>query len=172
MAEEQQNQDEQAPKSKKTLMIVAGLMVLEAALVYAVVGVLGSGPAPAAASELEGTEQVDREAPMELLLVEDRFQNLASGRVWGWQAEVYLKIRKRNEPEVSKILESHKAGLREGIALIFRRARDRHLREPGMDTLRHQINAYVQEIFGTDADELPIVDDVIIAKLKGTPEDL
>lgn len=172
MAEEE-NKDQAPPKGKKnTMIVVAAMMLLEAVGVYVLVGVIGGGPSSAGASEITGLEQLDQDTPVEIMLVEDRFQNLDSGRVWGWQTEVYMKVRKKNEEAVNEILARDAAAVREGVALIFRKARDRHLREPGMETLNHQLMAYVVEVFGLDGEELPVIDKVIIAKLKGTPEDL
>jgi len=170
---DEETKDQDKPKGKKnTMLVVAAMMLLEAVGVYVLVGIIGGGPSSAGASEIQGLEQLDEEAPVEILLVEDRFQNLDSGRVWGWQTEVYLKVRKKNEAAVNEILARDAAEIREGVALIFRKARDRHLREPGMETLSHQLMAYAVEVFGLDGDELPVVDKIIIAKLKGTPEDL
>jgi len=169
-----QNAEAASPKkgSKLPLLIVAGLMLTEGIAVYVGVGVLGSGPSEASASELQGLQDEDREATEEKLLISDRFQNMQSGRVWGWQADIYLKVRKKNAPVVDKIMERDAAEIKEGIALIFRKAQDRNLREPGLETMSRQLTAYTNEVFGTDRDGLPIVERVILAKLKGTPEDL
>jgi flagellar basal body-associated protein FliL len=161
-----------AKGGKKTLLMVAGLMVAEAALVGVGVMVFVKGPSQAGASELTGAEEADKEQPVEILLIEDRFQNMQSGRVWGWQAEIYLKVRQRNMDTVKKVQERDAAEIKEGVALIFRRAQDRFLREPGLETLSRQLTTYVHQVFGTDRDGMAIVDRVIISKLKGTPEDI
>lgn len=178
MADEQANAQEteskDAPKKggKLPLLIVAGLMLAEAAAVYFVIAVLGVGPSPATASQLQGLEENDRESLTEVMLVTNRFQNMQSGRVWGWDVDVYLKVRNKNVEAVQQTMERNEAEILEGLALIFRRAQDRHLREPGLETLSRQLNAYVNELFGTDAEGLPLVDRVVLAKLKGVPEDI
>lgn len=167
---------EDAPAKKKgsklPFLIVGALMLMEGVAVYVGVGILGSGPSEASASELKGLEDNDREAPQEIMLISDRFQNMQSGRVWGWQADIYLKVRQKNVATVQKVMERDAAEIKEGVALIFRKAQDRHLREPGLETLTRQLTAYSNELFGTDRDGLPIVERVILAKLKGTPEDI
>lgn len=162
---------EKSKRSKLPLLIVAALMIAEGVAVYVGVGILGSGPSTAEA-EIHGIEERDREQTVEVMLLEDRFQNMQSGRVWGWSAEIYLKVRQKNKAKVDEVMARDAAEIREGIALIFRRAQDRHLREPGLETLGRQLSAYVNQVFATDADGKPIVDRVIIAKLKGTPEDI
>lgn len=176
MADEQANQ-EQAPAaapskpSKLPLLIVLALMLAEGVLVYLAVGILGSGPSEAAA-EIQGLDELDREQQVEILLSEERFQNMQSGRVWGWQAEIWLKVRQKNEPRVQAVMERDAAEIKEGIALIFRRAEDRNLREPGLETLSRQLTTFVHKVFGVDSQDDPIVERVIIAKLKGNPEDI
>ena len=176
MADEQANAPETQDEGKKKggklpILIVAALMLLEAGAIYFVLSVMG-GPQPATASELEGLEENDRDAMQEILLVSNRFQNMQSGRVWGWDAEIYIKVRQKNVEAVQKTMERNEAEILEGLALIFRRAQDRHLREPGLETLTRQLNTYVNEVFGTDAEGMPIVERVILAKLKGVPEDI
>lgn len=175
MADEQEN-TEAASESKgggfnlMLVLMVGGIMLVEGVLVFAAAQFL-AGPAQAAGEIVDdGTN--DKEQPIELPLIDDRFQNMQSGRVWGWAVEAHLKVRQRNQAEVERIQLAQEAEIREGIALIFRRAQDRHLREPGLETLSRQLTTYVHQVFGTDQDGIPLVDRVIIAKLKGTPEDI
>ncbi len=177
MADEQENQDqapaaEAPPKgSKLPIIIVAALMLAEGVLVYLGVGILGSGPSQTAA-EIQGLDELDREQQVEILLSEERFQNMQSGRVWGWQAEIYLKVRQKNQEKVQAVLDRDAAEIKEGIALIFRRAEDRNLREPGLETLSRQLTTFVHKVFGVDGQDEPLVERVILAKLKGNPEDI
>ncbi|GJM19099.1 MAG: hypothetical protein DHS20C14_13120 [Phycisphaeraceae bacterium] len=175
MADEKSNPEAtpEAPSkpSKLPLLIVAGLMLAEGVLVYLGVGILGSGPQNAGA-QIEGLDQLEREQQVEILLIEDRFQNMQSGRVWGWSAEVYLKVRKKNEADVQTVMERDAAEIKEGLAMIFRKAQDRHLREPGLETISRQLTNYVNRVFGVDSEGVPLVERVILPKLKGNPEDI
>jgi flagellar basal body-associated protein FliL len=155
---------------KKLPIIVAGLMVLEGAAVFGLVKFLGGGPSQAEAN-LVGEELSAEQAPVEILLVSDAFQNMQTGRVWEWRVEIYLRVRQKNAEEVKRIQERDSATIKEGIALIFRRAHDRHLREPGLETIQRQVQTYVNETFGTDPDGIPRVDRVIISECKGFPAD-
>lgn len=174
MADEE-TQGEGAEQSKKKggklLPIIVGvLMLVEGVAVFGVVKILGGGPKGAEA-QIQGEEQAGAEAPVELSLLQDSFQNMQTGRVWEWKVEIYLRVRQKNLEEVKKIQERDAASIKEGVALIFRRAQDRHLREPGLETITRQVTAYVNEIFGTDADGIPRVDRVIIPECKGFPAD-
>lgn len=176
MADEETNDEttqEGAPKKSgglKTIIIVAAIMLLEGGVVFFVVSSMG-GPKGVAATELEGLEGTGEEAPVEVKLVEDRFQNMQTGRVWEWRVQIYLRVRQKNVGEITKIQERDEASIREGVAMIFRRAHDRHLREPGLETITRQLTAYLNEVFGLDADGLPRIDRVIIPECKGFPAD-
>lgn len=165
-----QSEETGGKKKKKLMPILVGLaMVIEGAGVFAVMKIMG-GPATVDASEL--VEEVDsQETPVEVMLLDARFQNLQTGRVWGWDAEIYIKVRNKNLEQVNEIQERHKAEIQAGVGLIFRRAQDRHLREPGLETLNRQLKVYVDEVFGHDTDDMPRIERVIIAELKGFPMD-
>jgi len=110
-------------------------------------------------------------APVEIELMKGQFQNMSTGRVWEWRAEIFLRVRQKNVAEIESIMERDKALIQEGISKIFGRAQDRHLREPGRETMTRQITTYLNEIFGVDADEFPLIDRVLIPELKGFPAD-
>lgn len=164
--------EESGKKGGKLLPIIVGaLMLIEGVVVFGAVKVLGGGPSPADASEVEGAEDSGMEAPVEIELVKDSFQNMQTGRVWEWKVEIYIRVRQKNMEEVTKIQERDAATIREGVAMIFRRAHDRHLREPGLETITRQISTYLNEVFGTDPEGLPRFERVIIPELKGFPAD-
>lgn len=168
-----ESSEEGSPKKGgglKTMIIVAVLMILEAGGLFVLIKGMG-GPTAIQASELEGLEGTGEEAPTELMLVEDRFQNMSAGRVWEWRTQIFLRVRQKNVAEINRIMERDAASLKEGISLIFSRAQDRHLKEPGRETLIRQLTTYLNEMFGLDADGLPRIDRVIIPELKGFPAD-
>jgi len=165
--------EESAPKKGgglKTMIVVAALMLVEGAGVFLLVSSMG-GPKAVEASQLEGLEETGDEAPVEIKLVEDRFQNMQTGRVWEWRVQIYLRVRQKNVDEITRIQERDEASIKEGVAMIFRRAQDRHLREPGLETVTRQLTTYLNETFGLDADGLPRIDRVIIPECKGFPAD-
>lgn len=167
--------EEGSEKSKgggglKTIIIVAAMMLAEGAGVFFLVSSMG-GPSGVEASELEGLEGTGDEAPVEIELVKDQFQNMQTGRVWEWRAEIYLRVRVKNVDEIVAMQERDAATIKEGVSLIFRRANHRHLLEPGLETLTRQLTTYLNEVFGLDPDGLPLIDRVIIPECKGFPAD-
>jgi len=154
----------------KMMIIIAVIMVIEGAGVFFLVNMLG-GPSGVEASEMAMLEGTGEDAPVEVELVEDRFQNMSTGHVWEWRVQIVLRARQKNQAHLETIMERDAALLKEGVALIFRRAQDRHLREPGLETITRQLTTYVNEIFGVDADGMPRVDRVLVPECKGFRSD-
>ena len=173
MADEEKNEGGADTSAKKKppivlLAVVAILMLAEAGVVY-VVASMTSGGSNASATELEG-EVAEGDELVEVELLADQFQNTQSGRVWEWQTEIYVKVRQKNlegPRGVTLTLERRNAEIKEGVALIFRRAQHKHLQEPGLQTISRQVSAYINEVFGNDADGLPRIERVVIPVCKG-----
>lgn len=165
---------EQTPKKGgglKLIIVVALIMVLEGGAVAFLVSSMG-GPSAADASQLELLEGTGEDAPVEIGLIEDRFQNMSTGHVWEWRVKIVLRAKQKNVNFIEKIKARDNATVTEGIAMIFRRAHDRHLREPGLETITRQLTTYINEVFGTDPDGIPRVDRVIIPECKGFRADI
>lgn len=155
---------------KKAMIVVAAIMLLEGAGVFLFVMMTGRQPADAVAG-VHGAEEADLESTVEVLLVEDRFQNMSTNRLWRWDAIVYMKVRKKNEQFVKDTMASRAAEIQAGISQIFRSAQHSHLKEPELKTLTRQLTAYVNDVFGKDPDGMDRVDRVLITGLNGLPTD-
>jgi flagellar basal body-associated protein FliL len=154
----------------KMVLVMASIMILEGAGVFLFLYMTGGQPNGAMAG-IEGADEADREASVEILLVQDRYQNMSTNRLWRWDAIVYIKVRKKNEKYVNDVMNARAAEIQAGIAQIFRRAQHSHLKEPDLKTLSRQLTAFVNQIFGDDPDALPRVDAVLITSLNGLPTD-
>jgi len=164
----------EAPAKKKPpimmIGIVAGVMLVEAVGVYLLVGMTSAAGARASTELVDGKAD-PAEQIVEIEMIKDKFQNRTTGRVWQWQIEVFLKVRQKNVEHVTGTLTTRKAELKEGVSKIISSALDRHLAEPGRNTIDRQLTAYVNEMFGLDAEGTPRVEDVLIPALSGTPAD-
>jgi flagellar basal body-associated protein FliL len=174
-AEEPKKDGEQAPakkKGSKLPIIIAVLMIAEAAGVYFIVGMINKKPAAADATTLHHGEESTKEEFVEIPLIEDHFQNMQTGRVWVWDASITIRVRKRHEEKVNGLLQKRIAEIHEGIATIFRRATAAQLKEPGLETINRQLTAYLDEVFGKDTTgEEPVshVERVLIPRCRGFP---
>ncbi len=174
MADDETKQgDENTPEKKKNPLLLVGvvgvLMLLEAVGVYAIIQMTGPKSSEAAVdiTEIEG----ESERLVELLLVEDRFINISTGRVWQWSATIHLKLKNKNLERVQAEMEKRSAEISEGIAEIIASANDRQLREPSRETIKRQVNAFVQEVFGVDAEGEPRIERIVISRWLPSPLD-
>lgn len=149
----------------KVIGLVAGLMIAEAVGVVMLIGF--TGRPQTAAAEIHGADQSEEHRSTEIVLMEDKFQNLQSGRVWIWDMQIVLKVRKRNQAHIEAELEKRSAEIREGVAQIIRRAQHSHLREPDLITVNRQLAAYLEQAFGPDPDGRSRIDRVLIPRCTG-----
>lgn len=175
MADEAEKQGDDKAKAKgglspKLLGIVAGIMLLEAALVVGFMK-FAAGPSSASATELAGAELADLEAFSELKLLGSRFQNLSTGRVWDWEVEIFLKVRQKNLEHVTKVLERRQAEIQSGIAMIYRKAQHSHLKEPGLQTISRKLNAFMNDLLGEDPQGEPYFAELMVTQNDGYPSD-
>lgn len=174
-AEKQAPSGEAAAPAKKglpikTLAVVGGIMAVEAIAVVMIFG--GVGPSKShAETDTTHLKQDDGQQTKELLIVEDRFQNLQSGKVWVWDAAVHVQVRARNFDKVESTLKQRNAEVKEGISQIFSRAQHAQLKEPDRQTLNRQITAFLQKIFGSDDQGNAYVERVLISRCRGFPAD-
>jgi flagellar basal body-associated protein FliL len=173
MADKEQAAETQAEPKKKNPLVLFGvvgvLMLLEALGVYVLITMTSPKATEAQVDLVEGEDDDSRLS--ELLLVEDRFINISTGRVWQWQATIYLKVMNKNLERVQAEMEKRRAEINEGIAEIIAGAQDRHLREPGRETVKRQLTAYVNEVFGVDGEGVNRVNSVVISRWLPSPMD-
>ena len=153
--------------SLKLMIAILAIMAVEGVAVFFLVTMMASTPKDAVAELV--TDETDPEALVEVLLTDEQYQNMTSNQVWIWEAQIFLKVRRKNLDFVERQLEQRSAEIQEGITQIFRRAKLTELREPDFRTGSRQLTALVNEVFGNDADGLPRVERLVIAKLRGFP---
>ncbi|MCA9273897.1 MAG: hypothetical protein KDA31_12735 [Phycisphaerales bacterium] len=156
--------------SKKVLLIVVAIMVIETLGVGAFLMLSGKAPSAAEATVV-GDSPDSPEALVEVQVVADRFQNMHTGRVWQWDTEVFIQVRRKDQERVSAELERRKAEITAGVGELIRKATHTQLREPELQTLNRKLEAYFVEVFGTDADNRPRAVNVLIPKMRGAPAD-
>lgn len=159
-------------KSSKLVIIVGALMVLEAGAVFVLAGAITKKPASAEASTLHQGEEAKKESMVEIPLLADQFQNMQTGRVWVWDADLAVRVKKKNEKAITAKLEERASEIKEGIATIFRRASFGQLKEPGLETINKQVAAYLDIILGkdtADSETVSYIDRVLIPRCRGFP---
>jgi flagellar basal body-associated protein FliL len=168
MADQKDESKQQAsgPSRKfsiRTLLILMGVLVLEAAAVSALF-LLAGKPADVHASGAALDQAAMMEQPVELLAIEDRFQNTRTGRAYLYDTEIYIVVRQKHQEKIKADLESMHAQISTDVATIFRRAEPAHLLEPELSTLTRQIRAALDQRLGQDENGEPYVQEVLIRK--------
>lgn len=163
------SEEKAAPKKGlpiKMIGIVGVIMIVEAVAVIMFFGMIGPKKSSAAADP-HALQTDETQGVQEVLIADDKFQNLQQGKVWYWSTAVYVQVQKKNAEQVKKVLESRGNEIKEEIGRIIGRAQPSQLREPDGQTLNRQFTAYLTKVLGVDADEKPVVDRVIVPKLMG-----
>lgn len=169
MADEKEQADSGAKKGGMVTIIgVLVLMLLEAGAVYFVASMTKSN---VSAEELPVPSDDLSQQPVEIQLLDDNFQNADTGRRWLWTVEVVVLVKPQNRERVEEIMGARQATIREGISQIIGGARHKHLEDPTRQTIRRQIHAMLDEIFGIDGNNEPRVADVLLPRLKGVVGD-
>lgn len=158
-------------KGSKLFAIVGALMAVEGVAIFAVVSMMNKTPTVATAAGIEAGPANDQEATVEVKLVEEKFQNMQTGRVWLWDTAIYMKVRQKHQDFVKGELEKRSAEINEEVARIFRRAQHAHLKEPGLETITRQLTVFASKTFGADSGGNPRVERVMIPRCKGFPTD-
>lgn len=164
---------EAAPTKKlpiKSIVAIAGIMAVEAGVFIAVLGMGGPQKGQAAEQKAQLVDDAG-EQTQELLIVDDKFQNLQTGRVWIWDTAVYVQVKNKSAEQVKKTLERRSAEIKEGVSQIISRAQHAQLKEPERQTLNRQITAFLETIFEPGADGKPMIERVLIPKCRGFPAD-
>ena len=151
----------------KTPVLLGGVMLLEAAVLFAGFKFLGGGPAPAAGAALAhdaahgGDESPggagkspaasDKKSFVEIEVLSFRAPNKQSGRTFLYDVSIYVVAKADKEELVKKTFESRKALITDRVRTIIAQSDPEKLgggTEPGLETLRRQVKYQLDEIVG------------------------
>ena len=145
------------------ILTVAAVLVVEAVVIVALF-MFSGGPTDVKAEPGVADEVALGEKPAEALVVAGKFQNTQSGRSFMYDTEIYVVVKQKHLAEVEERIAAMQASIQRDITTIFRRAQPSHLREQELATLTRQVKATLDEHFGRDEQDEPIIDEVLIAK--------
>ncbi|TVQ31264.1 MAG: hypothetical protein EA376_10365 [Phycisphaeraceae bacterium] len=160
----------QKKKSKKTVIVVLGLLVAEAVAVVAVFS-LWVKPGEVRGQGIVSSPDDHLNQLHEVLIVNDRFPNHHTGRVWLWDTEIQIQVRQKHADFVRRLLEERNAEIKTSVSQIIRTAHHNHMKEPNLETLNRQLLTALRGIFGEDASGDQRVVSVLIPKCVGFPAD-
>lgn len=173
---------------KKTPALLAAVMVLEAVVLFAGFKMLGGGaPATAAGAELATTEDEDgahddgqgghgaadahgakpgkssdKKKSVELLVLDFKAPNKASGRTFLYDVAIYVVTKNEHETKVKDTLKVREALIKDRIRTIIAQSDPEKLTggsEPGLETLRRQVKYQLDMILGEG-----VIEEVLVPK--------
>ncbi len=147
----------------KTLVVLLVALLIEGLAISAVF-MFAKGPEPIHADAGLAEELADEEKQVEVLVIEEKFQNTRTGRSYLYDTEIYVLIRNKHIDDVEANILGMKAQISTELATIFRRAEPSYLMEPNLATLTRQVGAVIVEKLGTDSDSEPYVQGTLIKK--------
>jgi flagellar basal body-associated protein FliL len=163
MADDEDLAQSAAPKSRKMLgaAVLVGVIVAEGALIFGAMRLLGdSGAASAAGGEIAPTAAAandsafDSDTPAdvaEIVVAETDAFNDRSGRLHMYHIQVTAVVRAAAAERLEKLVEQRSGTIRDRINTVIRGADPKHLNEPGLETLRRQIQFELNKIVGNDS---------------------
>ena len=161
----------------RTPVLLGGVMLIEAVVLFAGFKMLGGGtPQAAAGAELATTENDPHDPhggggkggkgsskkPVELLVVDFKAPNKASGRTFLYDVAIYVVTKPEREKLVKDTLKEREALIKDRVRTIIAQSDPEKLTggsEPGLETLRRQVKYQLDIILGEG-----VIEEVLVPK--------
>jgi flagellar basal body-associated protein FliL len=168
----------------KLPVLLGGVMIIEAAVLFAGFKFLGGAPKAATGAELsnpdkpatgEGKEGAKNLAPddpnkaCELQVLDFQSPNKANGRTYLYDVSIYVVTKLSRQEKVKAIIADREALIKDRIRTIIAQSDPEKLgggSEPGLETFRRQVKYQLDEIVGDG-----LIDDVLVPKCIPTRSD-
>jgi len=162
----EQGADGKKKKSMATMGMFVGVMVVEGLAIFMCMRFFGSHPDPTAA--VEGI-QIPASQPWkesaELEVAKLRVQNNNGSRTLICSVTVVVRVRESDAEKVKEFLENRKNTIHDALSRIIRSADEKHLNEPGLETLKRQFRFELSSLIGDEA----IIEQVLIPECTPLP---
>lgn len=159
----------------KLPVILGGVMVIEAFVLFAGFKMIAGGPSEAHGSDIELTEgaegahgetghgepavdehgnpivKADPKSPAEVEVVSIRASNRQSGRTFFYDVQIKVITRQANEEKVKSTITAKAGLIQDRIRTIIAQSEPAKLQgesEPGLETLKRQVKYQLDEIIG------------------------
>jgi flagellar basal body-associated protein FliL len=151
----------------RTPVMLGGVMVIEAAVLFAGFKFLGGGPAPVIGADFKtevdshGNPKSDghggpsaghdARTSVEIPVVEFRAPNKISGRLLLIDVSIFMVVQSEHETQAKETLKAREALIKDRIRTIIAQSDPEKLggeAEPGLETLRRQVKYQLDEVIG------------------------
>lgn len=170
MAEETPAPAAPARKSKKTAIMIAGVLLVEALVIVGTMKFfLGGHAAPVSAADVaHSPETAEDDKIVEALVLNAKMPNNKSGVTYVYATEIYVQVKKRHAEKVKAEVEQFQNEIKADITAIWRTAEPQHFQEPKLETLTRKVYALLNDRFGMDKEKSEqIVTKVVIVMSTG-----
>jgi flagellar basal body-associated protein FliL len=168
-----------APKGgflTKLPVLLGGVMIIEAVVLFAGFKFLGSGAKSAAGADLVADiskkgDDADKSGPadagktVEVELLDGKFPNKQNGRTFLYDVHFRLSVKTEAADKVKKIITDRSALIEDRIRTIIAQSDPEKLNggaEPGLETLKRQVKYQLDEIVGDG-----LIDEVLVPQCIG-----
>lgn len=163
---EAENADRPRGRPLATIGIFGGVMLLEGLAIFMCMKFFGSDPDPTLGMQGDlQTTTAPFEASRELEVSSVRVQNDNGQRATLYSVAVTIRVDHEREPMVTDFLKNRKATINDAISRLIRSAEEKHLAEPGLETLKRQIRFELSSLMGDDT----IIEQVLIPEFTPLP---
>ena len=160
----------------KTPVMLTGVMLLEAAVLFAGFKFLGGGPTHAGGAEIETLDSAgkagegevgdakgaSKHKTAEVAVLEFKAQNKLSGRTFVYDVSIFVVTKSEFKAQVADTIKEREALIKDRVRTIIAQNDPEKLgggSEPGLETLRRQVKHQLDEIVGDG-----LIDEVLIPK--------
>ena len=161
----------------RTPVMLGGVMLLEAAVLFAGFKFLGGGPTHAGGAEIVTADSAGKAGEggagakgaagnmrktAEVNVLEFRAQNKLSGRTFVYEVSIYVVTKSEFKSQLVDTIKDREALIKDRVRTIIAQNDPEKLgggSEPGLETLRRQVKHQLDEIVGDG-----LIDEVLIPK--------
>jgi len=166
MADEEtlEKTDEGRGTGKRTIVVVAGLLVAEAVALTVAFMLFASEPEVARAGISEmSAEEIEQERIVEVEVLDDRLPNAKRGVTYLYDTRIFAQVRQRNAERMNRELEQFSNEIKAEVAGMWRTSDPRVFAEPRLETLTRKLESMFRERLGSDPQTgEPIVEKMVI----------
>ncbi len=154
----------------KTPVLMGGVMLIEAVVLFAGFKFLGAGAPPADAANVAHLDEggsgddghggedgkrvaVDRKKTVEVNVLDFKAPNKLAGRTFLYDVSIYLVTKHEFAEQVKQTIKDREALIKDRIRTIIAQSDPEKLgggSEPGLETLRRQVKYQLDEIIGDE----------------------
>jgi flagellar basal body-associated protein FliL len=158
--------DGKKKKSVATFGLFGGVMIVEGLSIFMCMRFFGSHPDPTLG--VEGI-QVQTSQPWkesaELEVAKLRVQNSNGSRTLLCSVTVVVRVHQSDVEKIKEFLENRKNTINDALSRIIRSADEKHLNEPGLETLKRQFRFELSSLINNDT----IIEQVLIPECMPLP---